>query len=243
LNNANLLTGFDNGGIKSFYIASYSYATGTKFFKSNDNGITWSAGGTVAEGYFSRTSFNCSQLTEGRLFYGGVNCYRSSNGGNSWLLINEWWEYYGSEASKLHADIPYIQAFLNPVTLQETLLISTDGGLYKSSDNAISNTNITMTGMRNAQYYDIYTYRYLPEIIFAGSQDQGYQRSSFAIDDNYYFDQLISGDYGHLVSANGGDHLWMVYPGFAMLHKNASAGGDLFFWDFVGSGHLWLSPE
>ena len=50
-----------------------------------------------------------------------------------------------------------------------------------------------MEGMRNAQYYDLYTYRLVTDVIFAGAQDQGFQRSFSSVDDQYYFDQLISG--------------------------------------------------
>ena len=102
--------------------------------------------------------------------------------------------------------------FLDTISNEETLLISTDGGLYASDNYGLTNTNITMEGMRNAQYYDLYTYRLVTDVIFAGAQDQGFQRSFSSVDDQYYFDQLISGDYGHLVSSDGGDHLWTVYP-------------------------------
>lgn len=236
------LAGFQNETTTYLYLANSNWDEGSTFYGSDDNGVTWELRGNVDGGNFSRRSFNASQKTEGYLWFGGVNCFRSFNGGNSFSLINEWWEYYGSEIDKLHADIPYIQAFLDTTTNQETLLISTDGGLFSSTNSGLTNTNITMEGMRNAQYYDIYTYRNVPDIIFAGSQDQGYQRSSYNIGGNYYFDQLISGDYGHLVSTNDGDHLWMVYPGFAMLSFDASGTGGLYFWDFIGYGHLWLPP-
>ncbi|MFN3940994.1 MAG: WD40/YVTN/BNR-like repeat-containing protein, partial [Chitinophagales bacterium] len=237
-----ILTGFQDDETTYLYLANCDWSDGTRIYGSDDSGLTWEERGLVPSGNFSRRSFSASQKNEGYLWLGGVNCFRSFNGGNSFTLINEWWEYYGAEINRLHADIPYIEAFLDTTTNTETLLISTDGGLYTSANNGLTNTNITMEGMRNAQYYDIYTYRYVPDIIFAGSQDQGYQRSSYNLGGNYYFDQLISGDYGHLVSANGGDHLWMVYPGFAMLSVDASGPGGLYFWDFIGYGHLWLPP-
>lgn len=236
----NLLSGFQNTTDTYLYIASANYSTNTTtFYRSADAGVSWEEKATVDFTYFSRNSFNASQKNEGYLWYGGVNCVRSSNGGNIFSLINEWYEYYGEEETKLHADIPFIQPFLDTITNTETLLISTDGGLYASTNNGLSNTNLTLDGMRNAQYYDVYTYKALPELIFAGSQDQGYQQSIYDVGGNYYFEQVISGDYGHLVSSDGGDNLWMNYPGFVMLAKS---GTILYFWDFIGYGHLWIPP-
>ena len=238
-----MLCGFEGVDATSLYVANNNYASGnTDFYKSDDNGVTWTAAGFVEEGNFSKNSFYCSQKTQGYLYYGGVDSYRSFSGGDTWVRNNYWWEYYDDIEFNLHADIPFIRTFVDPDSGSEMVLISTDGGLYRSDNNGLSWNNLTNEGMRNAQYYDVYTYRYVTDIMFAGAQDQGYQRSAYDIDGDYYFDQLISGDYGHIVSRSGGDNLWCVYPGFAMYINDAAAGSDLFFWDFQGYGHLWMAP-
>lgn len=237
-----ILCGFDNGTERHLYLSNYVPDDGqTYFYSSDDNGVNWNSEGSVSEGHFSKTSFYCSQLHPGYLFYGGVDVHRSVDAGANWNIINEWYDYYGNPEHRLHADITYIESFLDPAGT-ETLLISTDGGLFKSSDAGLSVENLTLTGMRNAQYYDVYTYRPVPDILFAGAQDQGYQRSTDNEDGKYYFDQLYSGDYGHLVSQDGGDYLWMVYPGFVLLSYDASATNAMFTWDFVGDNHLWMAP-
>ena len=241
-NGTHMLSGVQNTDGTSLYLATAQYGDGTQIYRSSDAGLSWTESGLVESGAFSRGSFHSSQLETGYLWFGGVNTFRSFNGGDTWTLVNEWWEYYGNEASKLHADIPFIMPFLDTISNEETLLISTDGGLYASDNYGLTNTNITMEGMRNAQYYDLYTYRLVTDVIFAGAQDQGFQRSFSSVDDQYYFDQLISGDYGHLVSSDGGDHLWTVYPGFAMMINDASGPANMYFGDFVGSGYLWLPP-
>ncbi|MBK7108091.1 MAG: T9SS type A sorting domain-containing protein [Bacteroidetes bacterium] len=238
--NVYMLSGFQNTTDTYLYLASANWTTNkTTFYRSADAGVSWDEKGIVNFTYFSLNSFNASQKTEGNLWYGGVNCVRSSNGGTTFSTINEWYDYYGQEATKLHADIPFIQSYLDTITNAETLLISTDGGLFKSANYGVSNTNITLVGMRNAQFYDVYTYKALPEIMYAGAQDQGYQQSIYDIGGNYYFEQIYSGDYGHLVSSDGGDNLWMNYPGFTMLAKS---GTDLYTWDFLGYGNLWIPP-
>ncbi len=241
-----MLCGFEGITENHFYAAHANYASGeTDFYTSDDNGVTWAltSSGVVEEGNFSKNSFYCSQKMEGYLYYGGVDSYRSFTGGSTWVRNNYWYEYYnGNELENLHADIPFIRSFMDTLSGEELIMVSTDGGLYKSENSGLTWLNITYEGMRNAQYYDVYTYRDLTDIIYAGAQDQGWQRSVYDVDGDYYFDQLISGDYGHIVSRSGGGNLWCVYPGFAMYIDDASTGDNMFFWDFQGYGHLWMAP-
>lgn len=238
-----ILCGYENGTDKRFYVAVYNWSEGfTRIYKSVDAGTSWTETGSVDSYFFSNTSFNCSKSIPDHLIVGGVDTYVSSNGGATWDLINNWYDYYDNIEIYLHADIPFIESFIDPVTAEEILLISTDGGLFKSTDFGDNVQNITMEGMRNAQYYDAYTYRELPEIIYAGAQDQGYQRSETIVDEKYYFNQLISGDYGHFATTDEGVNLWMVYPGFITYIKNAATTSGMTFGDFVTTDHLWITP-
>ncbi len=238
-----MLSGTDHDGVKEFYAAHYNYVTGTTFiYRSDDGGANWAETGEVESYNFSKNSFTASETVPGHLYYGGVNTFRSFDGGNDWTLNNEWYEYYDDVESYMHADIPYIQSFYDEASGQEIILTSTDGGLWKSLNSGLTWNNITNEGMRNAQYYDYYTYRFVPDIMFAGAQDQGYQRSEYWEDGDFYFNQLISGDYGHFVSRSGGDNLWCIYPGFAMYITDAASGSNMYFWDFIGTGHLWMAP-
>jgi len=72
--------------------------------------------------------------------------------------------------------------------------------------------NLSLNGLGVSQYYSTYTKRTPPYQIFAGSQDQGFQRSIDHVNSVYDFEQVVSGDYGHLVSGDNGHSLWMVYP-------------------------------
>ena len=109
--------------------------------------------------------------------------------------MNDWWEYYGNPEIYLHADIPEIQ-FLKSNNGNEITYISTDGGLYHSTDQLINVNNLSLSGLGISQYYSTYTNKFTPYQIFAGSQDQGFQRSVNQLYDIYDFEQVISGDYG-----------------------------------------------
>jgi hypothetical protein len=216
------------------------------FYSTTNLGAVWATLGVVDYGPFSNNSFEVSSVYPEAMYFGGVNCSRSHDYGKTWQIVNTWGEYYGNIEKKLHADLPAITSFRNPEG-EEVLIISTDGGSYISYDNLLTVQNISLSNLNVSQYYGTYSYRPDPDIIFVGSQDQGFQRTtSIAKDKTHSFEQTISGDYGHLTSSDGGKTLWCVYPGFTMLYKNlatpsATSRTSLDF-DKNGSGGLWMRP-
>ena len=232
----NLLTGGLDGSI--FMYAKIS----DQLYFSGDAGENWESLGTLPSYTFFRNSFKSSNINQDVICIGGIDLYRSTNGGNSWATVNDWWEYYGNPTIYLHADIPDIQFILDPNN-NEFVFVSTDGGLYISYDGLMNEVlNISENGLGVSQYYSTYTSRYAPYKVYAGSQDQGFQRRSDISDGIYDFEQIISGDYGHLVSPNSGESVWSVYPGFVLLYPNAASGNNNITWNFQGSGYLWLPP-
>ena len=81
--------------------------------------------------------------------------------------------------------------------------------------------------------------------IFAGSQDQGFQRAfDFWEDDILPFDQAISGDYGHMAFTGFGQNLWMVYPGGWITFWNSPTGGGVTAsWELESDDEsVWIPP-
>jgi photosystem II stability/assembly factor-like uncharacterized protein len=234
-----LLTGSakDSGTFHALYVAgSKSY-----FYVSQNGGQSWQKKGSVEETPFSRNSFACALANPARVFIGGVNSYRSLDHGQTWNKVNEWYEYYDSPSTKLHADIPEIRVFRDGKNA-EFLLVSTDGGTYISRDDLATVKNISLTGLRISQYYSTYTHRQKTGIVYAGAQDQGFQRALVDNGGIFDFTQLISGDYGHVVSSDQGESVWSVYPGFAMYYPRATQDETSLMWNFVGSNYLWMPP-
>ena len=225
----------NNGTFLYAYIGGYIY-------KSINAGLNWISLGQSPSDWWWINGFNSSNIERDKIFVGGMELFKSLNGGNDWELINPWWEYYDDIDSKLHADIPEIRFFLDS-EFNEIALISTDGGLYISNDYLDNVQNISLSGLGVSQYYSTYSQRFAPYSIFAGSQDQGLQKSvSGNINGIQNFEQIISGDYGHLVSGDNGVSIWSVYPGFAMYYPNASTNTNGITWDFDMTGHLWMPP-
>ena len=83
---------------------------------------------------FMKNSFSSSINNSDHVFFGEVNCHKSSDGGLSWNEVNDWSDYYSSPNDKLHPDIPAIIPLIDK-NGNEITLVCTDGGLYSSYDN------------------------------------------------------------------------------------------------------------
>ena len=181
--------------------------------------------------------------------YGGVECWRSNNGGSSFTKVNTWGSYYSNPQSRLHADIFGIDCFPDPDSplTGERWIISCDGGTYESRTSMSTVNNLSMSGLGISQYYSTLTSAAEPTRLLAGSQDQGYQRghvvSSSSPGPSTDMTQIISGDYGHLCSGDG-THAWVfsTYPGFVLVQQGES-GNSVYQVSFPSSSqHLWLPP-
>jgi hypothetical protein len=247
-----LLTGGVTTGGQTFLYALYSTGGGgisgnALVLRSLDGGLSWAARTTAPTGAFAFNSAASSTRDPDRIYIGGVNAYRSGDGAASWQLVNGWADYYGQPASRLHADVPAIDVFRDPAGF-ERIFVSTDGGLFESTDHLVTVGNLSLANMNVSQYYGSFTRRAPPHDIHVGAQDQGFQKRLAAPDAGVLdFVQTISGDYAHLVSGNGGDTLWSVYPGFALLDlaPGSLGQGGLRFGDFAAmgfTGWLFLAP-
>ena len=232
------------GGVEEDGIDFLHCRIGNQLFTSLNSGIDWVAKGDFPTGTFTINSFECHPNFSNRIVIGSVDGYSTSSGGDSWQLINNWWEYYSLPETKLHADLPDFSYYIDPFTNEEFQLICTDGGIYISYDNFANVQNLSMSGLGVSQYYSTYTSRFSPYHIYAGSQDQGFQihLSEGNYDGVLDFDQIISGDYGHIVSGDSGYSIWTDYPGFVMYYNDIINSENMATWDFEGSGYLWLPP-
>jgi len=226
-----------------YLYALFAKSGNSKVYGSINGGETWNYRGELPETPFLGThnNFVCSNRNPFVLYFGAVQGYRSYDGGVRWTMLNNWWEYYDRPETKLHADIPGIDVFLDGAG-GEFALISTDGGLYISRDSLLTVQNLSLSDLAVSQYYSTYTCRFNPDVIYAGSQDQGFQRCQTDSGGMLDFVQLISGDYGHIVSGDRGASVWTVYCGFAGYYPSATTSDYIVTWDFEGSGYLWMPP-
>jgi photosystem II stability/assembly factor-like uncharacterized protein len=190
-----------------------------------------------------------STLDPNLVMYGGVEVWRSNNGGGSFTRINRWFDYYDDPANKLHADIMGLHCLRDPEDplFSEVWFLSTDGGVYESRDGGLTVQNRCLEGLGVSQYYSTLTSSGDPSVILAGSQDQGYQRGVFEPGSgdgpSTDFNQLISGDYGHLTSSDGTHfRVFSTYPGF-ILFQRGYGGANLHQVSYPpNTNQAWLPP-
>lgn len=233
-------------------LAGHTSTNGTRLYAfgrdnlvkmSEDEGQTWTTQGLIPDGPWA-VGLYVSPSNPDFIMTGGLNCYKSYDAGVTWELQNQWWEYYDDVPGKLHADMMSFNEFtdINGNTFQ---LISNHGGLSISYDNFATTENIGTLGLNVNQFYDVRTDPLNPIYIYAGSQDQGFQRGiDFVADDAISMEQVISGDYGHLAFSENNQRLWTVYPG-----------GDIYYYDQPQTGYstafygldsehetVWITP-
>ncbi|MCH2111571.1 MAG: hypothetical protein MK213_01835, partial [Planctomycetes bacterium] len=222
-------------------------AGNTELWRTIDGGVTWDFRRTIVN-YWG--PIEVSMTNPDVVAWGEVDCFLSTNGGTSARRVNNWYDYYSDPAGKLHADIQGLNCFPDPNSpTGEVWYIGTDGGVYESLDQLGSVNNLSLNDLGVSQYYTTLTSVRHPDLVVAGSQDQGWQRAELGappvgggawVD----FDQLISGDYGHASSSNGThDLVFSPYPGFVLIYENEDQPVRVGTPDFPSSSNpLWLPP-
>ena len=203
----------------------------TSLYASTDLGETWEKRGDLPSAPWE-VGIYISPSDPDYIYYGEVHAFRSADGGRSWRLVNTWWDYYEDVETKIHADIMHFQEFKTSEG-EPFLLVSNHGGLNISYDNLGSNLNISLQDLNISQYYSVRTSPIDPQLIYAGSQDQGLQfadSSDYVPSQPLNFTQITPGDFGHVTFTNDGSSVWASYPG-----------GSIFFYENASSGQVTTS--
>lgn len=160
----------------SFQGVYKSENSGDSFFKTNESKDIF--GGSTQAWY--DMALTVSPVDADMIFVGVLDIWRSTNGGDSFVQMNRW--YDPGDVAYTHADIHFMRYF------NDKLYAGTDGGIYESSDDGNSFTDLTET-MNISQYYRIATAARNANRVVGGLQDNG----GFAYNnDNWY--QYHDGD-------------------------------------------------
>jgi photosystem II stability/assembly factor-like uncharacterized protein len=235
----NVVLAGSEAGAPTFY-AALRNGSQWELHRSTDGGASWGYRYDIHDFW---ETLEASVVDPDVVLFGGVELWRSADGGGTFSLVNPWSAYYADPVNKLHADLPGLNAVWTG-SGSEIHYIATDGGLYRSDDRVASVTNISLEWLGVSQYYSTLTSANDPNLILAGSQDQGYQRSTGpAVGTQRDFEQLISGDYGHLTSGDG-THEWVfsVYPGFVLVQWGEFAHALVAYLDFPGDQDFSWMP-
>ncbi len=166
-----------------YYLAGPGGASGSATYKgmylSTDSGSTFSpkstspnilgydiAGGGTSDQSWYDLAIAVNPLDEDNTIIGGINVWRSTDGGAGNTLIAYW--YSPGATEYVHADIH--ELVYNP--LDDVLYCGSDGGISKSTDHGISWTNI-WDGLEIMQFYRIAGVEADQNLLICGTQDNG----------------------------------------------------------------------
>lgn len=157
-----LCSNSSNNGFKAFY---RSTNTGTSFtqMSTSPNLLGWSSAGsdTGGQGWYD-LALTADPADAETVYVGGVNTWKSSNGGSTWTLKSHW---SGNGAQAVHADKHGLEYQGN------ILWEANDGGVYKSTNGGDSWQH-RGSGIINSQMYDLGVSQTNNSVI-TGLQDNG----------------------------------------------------------------------
>ena len=139
------------------------------FSGTTTNMLNWDCNSTASGGQGSYDLCIAADPTdENIVFVGGINTWRSTDGGSSWSLSNHWTSTWGCGVSEVHAD----QHFLAYQNGTSVLYECNDGGLYKTTNNGSSWTHHG-SGLVTSQVYRLGVSQSASNYVMTGLQDNG----------------------------------------------------------------------
>lgn len=130
---------------------------GTSWTDLGNNGIASNYGNFGW--YFS--AIECDPSNDNDIYIGGVELFKSSDGGANWSLnMPPWWQY------DVHADIHVIKMIAPGV-----YFLGTDGGLYLTNDDGATYSDVD--NIPNTQFYRVEVNPFNSGIYWGGAQDNG----------------------------------------------------------------------
>ncbi len=169
-------------GLLGIYKSLDSGISFTQIFDGSVAGknlLGWKDGSdTGGQGWYD-LAMVASPTNANTVFIGGINTWRSSDGGYNWTMINHWYGGFGKP--EVHADKHYMG--FQPVT--NVFFEGNDGGIYKTS-NYLSWTDLT-NGIVNSQIYRLGTSATVPGETITGLQDNG---TKLLESGNIWYDKL-----------------------------------------------------
>jgi photosystem II stability/assembly factor-like uncharacterized protein len=208
-------------------------------YRSTNGGASWTLQATTPNMYAGQGWYNlvvqAHPTDANQVWSNGVDAYRSTNGGVSWSRMTVY-SYNESHSQYAHADhhaMAYMPGNSN------TIILGTDGGLFKSTDGGTSWSSLN-TGLVTYQYYAICNDNLQPNVAYGGTQDNGTNKYN----NSQTHTRVLGGDgaYCNVDFTNSN----IVYAGTQRgTHYKSTNGGSSFssIQSGISGSGAWVTPR
>ena len=217
-------------------------------YKSIDEGQTWTEQSTSPNllGWQSDGSDNGGQAwydlafavdpnDEQVLFVGGVNSWKSLDGGQTWNINTHWYGAGGS--TYVHADQHMLKYSQYQSSNNINVLYScNDGGLYVSYDNGDNWTDIS-DGLQISQFYSLGVSQTVQDMVITGAQDNG----TFLRENNNW-DAVIGGDGMECIIDYTNSDIMYGETQYGGMRKSTNGGNSFFSIRPTSNNGAWQTP-
>ncbi len=196
------------------------------------NILGWSAAGNDTGGQsWYDLSIAASQTNAEEIYVGGVNIWKSINGGVNWNIIAHW--YGANNKPYVHADIHCLR-----YSPGSTLFAGSDGGVSKTSDGGSSWSTVN-NGFSIGQMYRLSTSVTNPSEVITGWQDNGTNLL------NGTWKRVVGGDgMDCLIDYSNSNYMYASLPNGSL--QGSSDGGNTFNSIMNNISHAdsgaWVTP-
>ncbi|MCD4736521.1 MAG: PKD domain-containing protein, partial [Bacteroidales bacterium] len=133
---------------------------------TSPNIMSWGCnGGSGGQAWYD-LDIAADPLNKNTIYAGGVNCFKSTDGGVTWNINSHWWG--DCNVPSVHADLHNLE--YNPV--DGKLYAANDGGIYWTDDGGTTWVEIT-DGLPISQVYKIGQSKTDKDLVINGYQDNG----------------------------------------------------------------------
>jgi hypothetical protein len=223
-------------GLFGVYRSTNSGLTWTQQADASPNLLTWDENGTGTGGQaWYDLSLECDQEDANIIFVGGVNTWRSLDGGINWTCIGHW---YGA------AGIPYVHADIHSLTYlpgTNTLLVGSDGGVFRTTNNGGTFADISSNLQIGQQY------RLGNSVTNANRVLTGWQDNGTNLKDGSSWNRVIGGDgFESIIDPTNANTMYGALYYGGIFKTTTGPGGFSQLVGYGGSGvnesGAWLTP-
>ena len=194
------------------------------------NLLGWNANGGDAggQGWYD-LAIECSGTDANTLWVGGVNIWKSTNGGTTWACNAHWTGSGG---------LPYVHADVHCLTWVPTnnsLYVGCDGGVFRTTDNGGTYSDVS-SNLQISQQYKLGIAQLNGNKILTGWQDNGSN-----LKNGTAHSQVLGGDGMECIIARTNDNIMYGEIYYGAIYKSTNNGGT--FNPIVNSGGTGVNAD